>query len=476
MPLKSFSIHAHFYQPPRDDPLTGEIPIEEGAAPYPNWNERILAECYRPNAELGNFRRISFNLGPTLAGWLETHGQDTFQSIIAQDRANLRQFGVGNAIAQAYNHSILPLDVPHVRRTQVAWGIADFEHHFGRRPQGMWLPETAVNLDTLIALAQHGIEFTILAPWQADDPALDVTEPYRVQLPDGRSIVVFFYHRDLSSGVSFDPRQTMNADQFVYRYLTSHFQSEKEQRGEPQMLLIASDGELYGHHQPLRDRFLAHLVNGATSKLGLSSTYPGLWLRENPVRRTMRIRENTSWSCHHGVGRWSDCCPCTPGESVWKPELRKALDWLAAQLDRQYQEITSTYLLQPWQLRDRYIEVILGNRTLDDLVFNLVGSRVEAERVDQLHWLLEAQRNRMRMFTSCGWFFEDFDRIEPRNNLAYAVQAIRMADKATGVDLSAQMAGKLSQICSSRTGLRGDQVFQQHLQRANPQDSILSGA
>jgi alpha-amylase/alpha-mannosidase (GH57 family) len=191
MTIRSLCIHGHFYQPPREDPITGLIPQEVGAAPYQNWNERIHAECYRPNAELGNFERMSFNIGPTLFRWMESHDPDTYHRILAQDRANLERNGVGNAMAQAYNHTILPLATLADKRTQIKWGIADFTHRFGRKPEGLWLPETAADLETLTVLAEQDIQFTILAPWQGDLDPLDTSEPYRVALPDGRSIAVF---------------------------------------------------------------------------------------------------------------------------------------------------------------------------------------------------------------------------------------------------------------------------------------------
>ena len=203
--VRALSIHGHFYQPPREDPASGLIPHEVGAYPYNNWNERIHAECYLPNIQLGNFERISFNVGPTLFSWMKQYDPNASRLIVAQDAANIRQNGVGNAIAQAYNHTILPLASREDKVTQVVWGIADFEHHFGHKPAGMWLPETAVDLETLNVLAEHGIEFTILAPWQAECEHLDVTEPYRVALSAGKSITVFFYHQALSTGVSLIP-------------------------------------------------------------------------------------------------------------------------------------------------------------------------------------------------------------------------------------------------------------------------------
>ena len=216
-------------------------------------------------------------------------------------------------------------------------------HRFGRRPQGMWLPETAVDLETLEILVEQGIEFTILAPWQADTPSLDPTEPYRVNLPGGRSITVFFYHQELSGGVSFNPALTSNADAFAQLEVQARFNHEKTQRGEPQLLMIATDGELYGHHQHFRDRFLAHLVNGASQQAGYSTSYPAAWLKKHQPRRTMSIHERTSWSCHHGVTRWMGECGCTPGDGRWKAYLRQGLNRLAAAIDTLYVEQLLSY-------------------------------------------------------------------------------------------------------------------------------------
>lgn len=467
MTLNFLCVHGHFYQPPREDPLTGQIPSEAGAAPYPNWNERIYAECYQPNAELGNFERISFNIGPTLHSWLRSHNPEICRLIATQDRANVARHGVGNAMAQVYNHTILPLASRRDKVTQVAWGIADFVESFGRRPQGMWLPETAVDLETLSVLAEQGIQFTILAPWQARVDRLDPTEPYRVALPDGRSITVFFYHRELSAGISFNPNLTTNADAFARTELWGSFSPEKAQRGQRQMLMMASDGELYGHHQQFRDRFLAHLMNGASTGIGLGITYPALWLKTDPARQTVEIQERTSWSCHHGVLRWMGECGCTPGDGRWKIFLRKALNRLAEQLDDLYVEALQPLGIDPWKLRDNYIYVVLNKLSVADLLGEMAGRRVEGDLLERTRLLLLAQWERQRMFTSCGWFFDDFSRIEPRNNVAYAAQAVRLARLATGVNLAPYVREDLKYVISHASGLRGDMVFDHQIQAAD---------
>lgn len=463
-------IHGHFYQPPREDPITGLIPPEAGASPYTNWNERIQAECYRPNADLGNFGRISFNLGPTLGAWMQRHDPQTADKIVTQDRGNVDRNGVGNAIAQAYNHTILPLANYRDKVTQVAWGIAAFEHTFGRKPQGFWLPETAVDIETLCVLADQGIEFTILAPWQADtrplNTLLDPTEPYRIQLPLGRSISAFFYHRELSTLVSFSPQSTSNADIFARAEILSRFNAQKSQCGEPQLLLIATDGELYGHHQVFRDHFLAHLVNGASSNIGITNTYPGLWLRSNRPKRSISIHEKTSWSCYHGVMRWMGECGCTPGYGSWKAYLRQAFDHLAFSLDRVYMDSVGKWIRDPWKLRNDYIHVVLGSISLKDLINRGMDHRPSEDECREISLLLEAQYERQRMYTSCGWYFDDFSRIEPKNNVSYAAQAVWLTRLATGIDLAPQAAIDLSHVISQRTGVRGDRIFQKQLHLA----------
>jgi hypothetical protein len=465
MTTRSLCIHGHFYQPPREDPATGAVPNEVGAEPYRNWNERIHAECYRPNAERGNFEHMSFNVGPTLFGWMAAHDPASYRSIIRQDHANVERYGAGNAIAQCYNHTILPLATCADKQTQVAWGVADFTHRFGRRPQGMWLPETAVDLETLAILVDQGIEFTILAPWQADSDTLDTTEPYRVSLPDGRSIVAFFYHQGLSGRVSFDAGLTTDADAFARYDLVAQYNAEKAQRDEPQLVLVASDGELYGHHQPFRDMFLAHLLKTSSAHSGVEPTFLARWLREHPPRRSVGIRERTSWSCHHGVTRWTDECGCTPGGG-WKAALRSALNRLATALDAAYLDTLRPFVADLLALRQEYIHTILGEVPAAELIGAHAGRALPTEVLEQIGTLLEAQRERQRMFTSCGWFFDDFDRIEPKNNVAYAARAVQLTHLATGLNLAPLAGQALRYVVSQRTGLRGDQVFARHTQRA----------
>jgi hypothetical protein len=295
---------------------------------------------------------------------------------------------------------------------------------------------------------------------------VDISEPYTVTTSNQRKVAVFFYERDLSARVSFDPSATVDADRFVLDVLLPHYQPDKSKQGEAQLILIASDGELYGHHQSLRDHFLARLVNGASSRLLLSPVFLALWLKEHPPRQSVKICEGTSWSCHHGVTRWADSCDCTPGDSTWKAHLRHALLRLADALDQLYLDTAGYLFSDPWALRDRYIHVMLGEMTLEALLSEFLHWAPSSQQTQRIHLVLEAQRERQRMFTSCGWFFGEFNRIEPRNNVAYAAQAVYLARLATGIDLSPDIIADLRGVTNPDCGLGADEIFERHIQRA----------
>jgi alpha-amylase/alpha-mannosidase (GH57 family) len=271
-------LHGHFYQPPRENPFTSLLPLEIGAAPFTNYNEKITSECYRPNAEEGNFEAISYDLGPTLAAWLEQHHPDVYHRIIDADQIYRQRYGVGNAMAQVYNHTILPLASTRDKRTQIVWGLKDFRYRYGHDAHGMWLAETAVDIDSLDLLAQYGITYTVLAPWQAVGP-VDPSEPYIVPLRNGRSITVFFYNAPLSGGVSFDWNTTSDANVFASSYLQGQVVKSKQKADEAQLIIIATDGELYGHHKPWRDKFLSYLVNHGAPDHGIEICVPEYYIQ-----------------------------------------------------------------------------------------------------------------------------------------------------------------------------------------------------
>jgi hypothetical protein len=472
MGSQAFIVHAHFYQPPREDPITGEIPLEPGAAPYQNWNEKIHDQCYRPNAELGNFERISFNVGPTLFQWMADHTPETLEMIVEQERRTYLKHGVGNGMAQAYNHTILPLSRLPDKITQVRWGIGDFEYRFGHKPSGMWLPEAAADCETLQVLADHQIRFTVLAPWQAEDNGLDVSKPYRIPLELGKDITVFFYHQDLSMRISFDPGISVDGDRFILETLLPKFRSSGRKSEPDQVFVIASDGELYGHHQPFRDKFLAYMTDGALRGKQVKATFPALWLKDHKPEKSMEIREKTSWSCHHGVLRWSGECGCAP-HGAWKAPLRHALNCIADAIDDQFLTVLEPYMIDPWELRHEYITVLNGQETADDLIIRMIGQRLADTEIERIRYLLAAQYERQRMFTSCGWFFDDFDRIEPRNNVAYAAQAVWLTKLAVGADLSKHAFKWFKKVKSWRSGLSADVVFDHHLKRAKTAEQLL---
>lgn len=464
MALNSVCVHGHFYQPPREDPVSGFIPDEGGAEPYRNWNERIHAECYRPNAELGNFGRMSFNFGPTVLNWMSQYDPGTYALIIAQERENFERYGVGNGMAQTYHHTILPLSSARDRITQIVWGIADFKHHFGHQPLGMWLPETAVNLETLVALSDQQIAFTVLAPWQVKESnSLDGQGAYLVELPAGRQpMIVFLYNQWLSTSISFWDDATRNADNFVDQWVIPSFEKQNNSRDQCQML--ASDGELYGHHKVFRDKFLSHLLNGALAKRGLRPTFPGLWLQEHTPRQYVSLVDNTSWSCHHGVDRWRKVCPCTTG-ALWKEPFYNGTVRLAEAIDYEYEQFLSLYCEDIWDLRNDWIKVKLGAADLRMLLAEHLSCQLHEDLISKIQALLSAQFERQRMFTSCGWFFDHFHRIEPQNNIAYAAQAVWLTRFATGADLVPLALQSLQKVKDEQTGLRGDTVFLEKYQR-----------
>jgi len=315
------AVHAHFYQPSRVDPWTGEVPVEPSAAPFHDWNQRVDAECYRPNAERGNLARISWDLGPTLASWLAKADPPTYERFVADS---------GPAIGQAFHHSILPLASAADRRTEIAWGIRDFEHRFGRRPTGLWLPETAVDLPTLREAERQGIAFTILAPWQAAGGPVDTRRIHRVELGDDRRIAVAFYDGGLSASVSFEPEATADADRFARERVAPRVRGGPAPLDAP-IAVIATDGELYGHHQQFRDLFLQRLVapDAATGDRGFDVVTVADLIaeRRDAADPATRIVERTSWSCHHGVARWSAECP-DAADGRWKAPLRAAFERL----------------------------------------------------------------------------------------------------------------------------------------------------
>ncbi len=485
-------IHGHFYQPPRENPWTEAIDRQPSAAPYHDWNARVNAECYRPNSAarilerrgriqkiVNNYRKISFNFGPTLAAWLADNDPEVLERIRKADAESLTQAkGHGNALAQAYNHMILPLANARDRRTQIRWGIADFEVRFGRTPEAMWLPETAVNYQVLADLFEHGMRFVILSPYQAkavrpipgqgawtdvSGGKVDTSRAYRCYLrkPDGsrdpeRYLTVFFYHGELSRRVSFDNLLT-NAATFADAIETAFGSSS----GAPRLVSIVTDGETYGHHKPFGDMALAYLVEVEAPKRGFEVMNFARFLEEFPAQWEAEIDEGpdgkgSSWSCAHGVGRWFRDCGCSTGgqpgwNQKWRTPLRRGLDAIRDRMAELYQTRAKDLFKNPWEARDAYIQVILDRSSASlEKFFAAVASRNLnfEERVRALK-LLEMQRHAMLMYTSCGWFFADISGIETQQVLAYAARALELAEDLGGKGIEAELVAELEKAKSN---------------------------
>lgn len=453
-------IHGHFYQPPRENPWLEDIELQDSAFPYHDWDERINAECYEPNTLsriltgdgwikkiTNNYAKISYNFGPTLLSWMEKKEPEVYRAIIEADQESQKNFsGHGSALAQAYNHMIMPLANRRDKVTQVLWGLKDFEQRFGRRPEGMWLPETAVDLETLAIMAEQGIRFTVLSPyqarrvrpigsgdWQAVPPGkLDTTMPYQIQLPGSKqTMTVFFYNGDISQAVAFE-KLLSNGERFANRLLGGFGQKDKS----PQFVNIATDGETYGHHHRHGDMALAYALDHIESNKLARITNYGEYLEQHPPTHEAEIHENSAWSCAHGVERWQSNCGCNTGMhpgwgQAWRAPLREALNWLRDTVVPQYEEQARQFLKDPWLARDSYIEVI-NDRSPESLQRFLAAQatrELSPEDQSTVLKLLEMQRHAMLMFTSCGWFFDELSGIETVQVLQYAGRVLQLAQE-----------------------------------------------
>jgi hypothetical protein len=461
--LPRLAIHGHFYQPSREDPFTGLSPEEDGATPYRDWNDRIAAECYGPNAAAGNFGRIGFDLGPTLGRWLRRERPETHDAIAAQGHGN-------GAMAQPFHHAILPLAMTRDRRTEIAWGLRDAELRFGHRPAGLWLPETAVDLLTLRIAAELGVRYTILAPWQAATSDLDTRRLYRVELGGDRHIMVAFYDGALSAAVSFEPAATADAARFVEARARPAV-GEALPDGHPSLTLVATDGELYGHHMPFRDLFLEALTTTPSDQLGLELTTIGDVVAD-PHRGAlpvMAIRDQTSWSCHHGVLRWSGECP-DAADGRWKRPLRVALERLAAAVDVVAEREAGDLGVDVWAARDAWADVASGyldeGEAVDGILAGAVEGRPAATRralgggpAERLAVVLRAETSRLAMFASDAWFWDDPSRIETAQAMRLAAHAARLIDELAGTRLEASLVGDLAALRSPATRLDGAELY-----------------
>ncbi len=457
-------IHGHFYQPPRENPWLEAIELQDSAYPYRNWNERITFECYAPNTAsrivddrnfiteiINNFTKISFNFGPTLLSWMQAYQPYIYHAILEADRLSQEKFsGHGAAIAQCYSHMIMPLANDRDKRTQVLWGIKDFESRFNRRPEGMWLPETAVDTATLEVLAEFGMKFTILAPqqmksvrrigektWKRVDPDHpDIFRPYLCPLPSGKTISIFFYEGNVAHDVAFGGLLN-NGENFAKRLMKAF----PEAPSGSFLMHIATDGETYGHHHQFGNMALSYCLRTIETMPAVRMTVYGEYLEKHPPEYEVEIVENSSWSCAHGVERWRADCGCCIGDRAnwqqkWRVSLRKAMNHLRDQLAVVFEEEMSQYVKEAWQVRDAYIQVILNrsSETVEAFLKRHVYVDLHPHDRVKILKLLEMQKYAMYMFTSCGWFFDDIAGLEASQIIQYAGRAIQLVGEITQKD------------------------------------------
>lgn len=493
------TIHGHFYQPPRENAWTGHIETQPSAAPYHDWNERIHQECYLQNTQakwlnhqnrliktINNFEKISFNIGPTLMSWLEHAHPETYRAIIEADRKSVAaHHGHGNAIAQVYNHMIMPLANRRDQVTQVKWGLYDFKHRFGRDAEGIWLPETACNLETIEILIDHGVKFTILSPHQAEAVKVpdhqdwhDVSNgiinprvPYRLSVTPDKWLSVFFYDGTIARDVAFG-NLAFEASLFADRLEQAVTKGDLH---HPELIHIGTDGETFGHHKAFGERALAYLFEVEAERRGFKLVNYAEFLDFYPAKHEVKLKKGedglgTAWSCAHGLKRWHDQCGCRgDGPAAWtqhwRKPLRKALDWLRDELARVYESLAPNYLKRIWDARDEYIRMILEpTDQVKYLFFKEHASKVlSADEVTQALQLLEMQKFAMLMYTSCGWFFTELSGIETVQIIQYAARAVQLAEELTQKPLEEEFLKHLAKAKSNVPAFQNGRGVYEHL-------------
>lgn len=488
---KYVCIHGHFYQPPRENPWLEDVELQDSAYPYHDWNAKITEESYRTNAAsrilsserkiiniVCNYEKMSFDFGPTLLIWLQRHAPDVYEAILEADRQSQKNFsGHGSAIAQSYNHIIMPLANRRDKITQVIWGLTDFEQRFKRKSEGMWLSETAVDLETLDILAENNIKFTILSPgqvkrirkigdhnWQnVNRDSIDTSRPYLCKLPSGRTIALFFYHGATAGDVA-NGSILRSGELFAGKLMWL-----LEDNGERARLAhIATDGETFGHHHRYTDMALAYCTHYIQSNNLAKFTNYGEYLEKFPPAYEAEIFENSSWSCIHGVERWRRNCGChlgryPSGKQQWRQPLREAMDWLRDRVADSYEKNMAVYTPDPWLARNEYISVIndRSHENINKFMEQIIGRQPANEEKIMMLKLLEQQRNAMLMFTSCGWFFDDIAGIETVQILQYASRTIQLDKEISARDLETQFESILENApCNVKEYENGKKVYQ----------------
>ncbi len=475
-------LHGHFYQPPREDPWSGLIEHQDSAAPYSDWNRRITAECYAACSSsrildsdgailsiLNNYRYLSFNFGPTLLSWMESEAPNIYQRILDADRESIERLGYGNALAQGYNHTILPLDEPKDALTQIRWGLTDFSHRFKRDADGMWLPECAVNESVIDKLINEGMKYIILSPWQAhslrnnkgewkalNDKPAPSDRPFYIDRPGGR-IAVFFYNPDLASGISFGHllRSREGFEEALREALN---------QSDTTMVSIATDGEIYGHHEPFGDMCLSALIDHLGSDSDLLFTNYAAYLDANPPVLEAKLRSGdeqrgTSWSCVHGVGRWMRDCGCSTGgeenwNQTWRSPLREAFDGLRMKAEPVWTgKVEALTGKDAREVLDSYGQVLSGAEDHRAFARRFLGEGTTSLAEQELCIMLEGAKFLQFMYTSCGWFFSELSGIEPVQNISYAYRAAELIDSEGTVKLTELLSTLLSKVQSNLSSM-----------------------
>ncbi len=505
MSRKYICIHGHFYQPPRENPWLNKVELQESAYPYHDWNHRINAECYvrnsasrildeegRIEAIMNNYSWMSFNIGPTLLAWMENETPETYAAILQADKDSMELFsGHGSALAQAYNHLIMPLANERDQETQVIWGIEDFKSRFNRMPEGMWLGETAVNTSTLEMLAKHGIKFTILSPYQAKrvrkmgskewkdatHAKVDTKKAYKCKLPSGNEISLFFYDGPASQGVAFEGLLN-NGVRFAER-----LQDLLSNNDDLELAHIATDGESYGHHHKLGEMALSYCLDHLERQEDINLTIYGEFLEKFPPEYEAEIIENTSWSCYHGVERWRSDCGCNTGgnegwNQKWRAPLRETFDKLREKLIPLYEEQIQPFTSVPWEVRNKYIQVILNreNNNVAGFLKENFGEDLSEEDQVKILKLLEMQYHTMLMYTSCGWFFDEVTGIESMQDIFYATRAVQLAEEVSKNAYEPDFAESLKQIPSNLPEYKNAHAAYEKVVKPMELDMIRIGA
>ncbi len=503
---KYVCVHGHFYQPPRENPWLEEIEVQDSAYPYHDWNAKISEECYGPNGTArmldsdgkisritNNYSKISFNLGPTILQWMQKRAPEKYAKILEADRISSQELeGHGAAIAQVYNHMIMPLSNSRDKKTQIIWGKRDFEFRFGRAPEGMWLAETAVDNETLDLLAANGILYTILAPRQAhlvreigasewndvSDGRVDPKRPYKASLPSGADITLFFYDGPVSQAIAFE--QLLESGERFADRLMEAFSDDQD---EPQLVHIATDGESYGHHHRHGEMALAYALDHIESSTPAKITNYGYYLSKYPPTYEAQIYENSSWSCVHGIERWRSDCGCNSGghgdwNQSWREPLRNALDWLRDAVADEFEQVAGSLVKDPWAARDGYVDIILDRSPAQIAKYIETYADRELTRDEEIKLLklMEMQRHCMLMYTSCGWFFDELSGMETVQVIVYAGRVIQLAQDLFHNDYETEFLNLLEHAKSNIPDHQNGRVIYNKWVKPNVLDLTRVGA